>query len=68
MTIADFSVSTILSSTNLLVPVSSVKWPKLAEWFNKMKQEDFYQKGNVPGLEKLKVGVQHSTDFKINLK
>lgn len=55
MTIADFSVVTIVSTMDLIVPVVVNSWPKLYNWWNnKMKKLPYYDKANQDGLNALK--------------
>ncbi|XP_031620849.1 glutathione S-transferase E14-like [Contarinia nasturtii] len=68
MTIADFSVVTIVSTMDMIVPVVVESWPKLHNWwFNHMKKLPFYEKVNQDGLNALKEWAKQSTDFKINM-
>lgn len=65
MTIADFSVVTTLSTTSLLFPVTSDKWPLLYRWFQSMKLLPCY-KTNLDGLEKLQIELEAFGKFKIS--
>lgn len=68
MTIADLSVVTIVSTIDMLVPVTAEKWPKLHNWwYNHMQKLPYYEKANQKGLAALKEWVQKSTDFKVKM-
>lgn len=68
MTIADLSVVTIVSTIDMLVPVTAEKWPKLQNWwYNYIQKLPYYEKANQEGLAALKEWVQQSTDFKVNM-
>ncbi|KAJ6637469.1 Glutathione S-transferase E14 [Pseudolycoriella hygida] len=65
ITIADFSVVATLSTVNLVQPVNDNQFPKLAKWFQNMKQRPSYVSGNVPGLQKLRAILADRSDFPI---
>lgn len=68
MTIADISVVTIVSTVDMIVPVTIESWPKLYNWwYNQMKTLPYYEKANAEGLAGLKDWVRKSTDFEINM-
>lgn len=67
MTIADISIVTIVSTVDMIVPVTADAWPKLHHWwYNVMKALPHYEQANA-GLAALKVWTQKSTNFKINM-
>lgn len=67
MTIADISIVTIVSTVDMIVPVTAGAWPKLHHWwYNLMKELPHYEQANA-GLAGLKAWVQQSTDFKIKM-
>ncbi|KAJ0173908.1 hypothetical protein K1T71_010054 [Dendrolimus kikuchii] len=49
ITLADISLVASVSSLDVLVPIDS-KYIKLKEWFEVLKNQEWYQNGNVPGL------------------
>lgn len=68
MTIADISIVTIVSTVDMIVPITADAWPKLHDWWYKeMKALPYYDKANADGLMALKTWVQQNTDFKINM-
>lgn len=68
MTIADLSIVTIVSTCDMIVPVTSEKWPKLHNWWrNEMEKLPYYENANRDGLKALKAWVQQCTDFEINM-
>lgn len=67
VTLADFSIVTILSTTRIFVKIG-LRWPHLRNYYKKMAQLPYYQKGNVPGLQAISIGIQHTlTNFPLNL-
>lgn len=68
MTIADFSIVTVVSTVDMIAPVTSAAWPKLHHWWNnEMKTLPYYEKSNAEGLAALKAWIQANTDFEINM-
>lgn len=67
MSIADLAIVATLSTLNLVLPVDGVAFPSLTKWFQEMKKFPFYAVGNVPGLQKLRVILQHQSDLPIGL-
>lgn len=68
MTIADLSIVTIVSTVDMIAPVTVDAWPKLHNWwYTEMKALPYYQKANVDGLNALKTWAQQHTDFEINM-
>lgn len=66
MTIADFSIVTIVSTMDMIVSVTAEEWPKLYDWwYHYMQNLPYYDKANRDGLVALKEWVQKSTDFEI---
>lgn len=49
LTIADVSCVASISSLSVFVPVDD-KYAKLKAWYSSLQEEDWYQKGNLPGL------------------
>ncbi|XP_059048801.1 glutathione S-transferase 1-like [Achroia grisella] len=49
ITVADISVIATVSTLDKVVPISD-EFPKTIAWFNKLKETEFYKKGNEPGL------------------
>lgn len=69
MTIADLSIVTIVSTIDMIVPVTPEQWPKLYNWwYNRMKQLPYYEKANQDGLAALGDWIQASTDYKVYIK
>lgn len=66
LTIADLAVVAIVSTIDMLVPVTTESWPKLHRWWRDLKQLPYYEKVNSDGLNHLKAITQQFTDFKIN--
>lgn len=67
MTIADLSIVTIVSTVDMIVPVTIESWPKLHNWWhNHMKILPYYEKANQDGLIALKTLTQQCTDYPIN--
>lgn len=68
MTIADISIVTIVSTVDMIVPVTADAWPRLHHWwYAEMKALPYYEKANASGLIALKTWTQQSTDFQINM-
>lgn len=68
MTIADISIVTIVSTVDMIVPITADAWPTLHHWwFMEMKALPYYENANGDGLMALKTWVQQSTDFEINM-
>lgn len=68
MTIADISIVSIVSTVDMIAPVTADKWPKLHHWWYKeMKSLPYYEKANADGLAALKAWTQQCTDFEINM-
>lgn len=65
ITLADFSVVTVLSSSDAFLPVTQ-SWPNLNNWYRTMKNLPYYN-ANLPGLNALKMGLRASTDYPINM-
>lgn len=58
---------TIVSTIDMIVPITNDKWPKLHNWWrNHMEKLPYYHKANHDGLLALKEIIQQSTDFEIN--
>nr|CAH7759429.1 unnamed protein product [Callosobruchus chinensis] len=55
VTIADFSIVAVVSSSNVLVPVDPNRFPRILEWLRNMQELPYYKEGNQVGLEKFKV-------------
>ncbi|XP_075981226.1 glutathione S-transferase 1-like [Anticarsia gemmatalis] len=53
LTLADVSIVSTISSITILLPIDK-KYENLISWLDYLKNEDWYQKINVPGLEELK--------------
>ncbi|CAH2054236.1 unnamed protein product, partial [Iphiclides podalirius] len=51
LTLADICCVATISSLNEVMPIDPSLYPNLAKWFERCKQQDFYKKGNEPGLE-----------------
>ncbi|KAI5635048.1 hypothetical protein NE865_12237 [Phthorimaea operculella] len=49
VTVADIACVATVSTTNLVLPIDG-KFVKIHAWWDKMKQFEWYQKGNVEGL------------------
>lgn len=68
MTIADLSIVTIVSTIDMIVPITAEAWPKLYTWwYNNMRKLPYYENANQEGLAALKDWVQKSTDFQIKM-
>lgn len=69
MTIADLSIVTIVSTVDMIVPITDEAWPKIHSWwFNYMRKLPYYEKANQEGLAALKQWAQQSTDFPIKME
>ena len=67
LTIADLSIVTIVSTVDMLLPVTQDQWPHLYNWwYNVIQKLPYYHKANDEGLLALKTIVQQHTDFPIN--
>ncbi|KAJ0172118.1 hypothetical protein K1T71_012091 [Dendrolimus kikuchii] len=53
-TVADICCVSSLSSMNEVLPIDRKLHPKLTDWLNRCSQQEFYIKGNLPGIEKFK--------------
>ncbi|CAG4962468.1 unnamed protein product [Parnassius apollo] len=51
ITLADICCVATISSLNELVPIDSDLYPNILQWLERCKEEEFYKKGNQPGLE-----------------
>ncbi|CAH0589994.1 unnamed protein product [Chrysodeixis includens] len=49
LTVADISCASSVSSLNEVVPIDA-KYEKLTAWFKAVQNEEWYKKGNAPGL------------------
>ncbi|KAI5635046.1 glutathione S-transferase 1 [Phthorimaea operculella] len=49
VTVADIACIATVSTLNIFVPIDE-KYVKIHEWWNKLKQFDWYEKGNAEGL------------------
>lgn len=49
VTIADIGAAALASNSNIVVPIESDSYPKLADWFKRIKSFPFY-KENEHGL------------------
>ncbi|XP_013146438.1 PREDICTED: glutathione S-transferase 1-like [Papilio polytes] len=54
LTLADLSLSTTVAATNIIHELNSNRFPRTADWMNRMSQEDFYKKITKPGMDLLK--------------
>ncbi|XP_065073874.1 glutathione S-transferase E14-like [Ochlerotatus camptorhynchus] len=54
LTVADFSIVAILSTMETICPIPASRWPKVAAWYETMKQLPYYHEANQTGLDKLK--------------
>nr|QLI62200.1 glutathione S-transferase 4 [Streltzoviella insularis] len=61
VTLADVSCVASVSSSNCIVPIDE-KYVKLRTWFDRLKGENWYQKGNVPGLNDLVKVIKESLE------
>ncbi|KAM3959394.1 glutathione S-transferase epsilon 2 [Aphomia sociella] len=52
LTLADISLVATVSTADILVPVSD-KFPKLLDWFDRLKITDFYKNANAKGLKEI---------------
>nr|WCC58230.1 glutathione S-transferase [Pharsalia antennata] len=52
LTLADFSLIATVSSANVLVPIASNRFPKIAEWMARMQALPYYAEANQVGLDK----------------
>lgn len=69
ITIADVSIVTIVSTADMLLPLTKENWPKVYNWWQNIKEEfPSYEKLNNKGLYQLKAIVQQSTDYPIKLE
>lgn len=69
MTIADISIVTIVSTIDMVVPVTIESWPKLHNWWHNQMQTSmpYYKKANHDGLIALKTLAAQSTDYPIKI-
>ncbi|KAJ8709310.1 hypothetical protein PYW07_009136 [Mythimna separata] len=51
ITLADICCVANISSLNEILPIDNVLYPKLTAWFERCSKQEFYIKGNVPGLQ-----------------
>lgn len=51
VTVADLSIIAMISSSELLIPISEDKFPKLADWVKRVKELPYYT-ANLSGLKK----------------
>ncbi|XP_018564051.1 glutathione S-transferase 1 [Anoplophora glabripennis] len=52
LSLADFNVIATVSSANVLVPIASNRFPKIAEWMSRMQSLPYYAEANQVGLDK----------------
>ncbi|KAJ2938116.1 hypothetical protein O0L34_g3690 [Tuta absoluta] len=57
VTVADIACVATVSTLNIFVPIDE-KYVKIHEWWNKLKQFDWYEKGNAEGLAMIQDFVQ----------
>nr|QLI62210.1 glutathione S-transferase 14 [Streltzoviella insularis] len=50
VTIADICCVATISTLNEVLSIDKVTYPNLTAWMERCSEEDFYKKGNVPGL------------------
>lgn len=68
MTIADFSIVTIVFTIDMIVPVTAESWPKLYNWCQNMKKTlPYFDQVNQKGLATLKELIRSNTDYEIKL-
>lgn len=69
VTIADLSIVTIVSTVDMLVPLTKSDWPNVFNWWQNIKQEfPAFEKINNDGLNQLKAIVKECTDYPIKLE
>lgn len=68
MTIADLSIVSIVSTVDMIAPITEEAFPKLDSWWNSMKKLPYYEQANQEGLVALKQWAQSSTDFPIKME
>ncbi|CAK1594046.1 unnamed protein product [Parnassius mnemosyne] len=51
ITLADICCVATISSLNELVPIDLNLYPNLSQWLERCEDEEFYKKGNQPGLQ-----------------
>ncbi|XP_045541643.1 glutathione S-transferase 1-like [Papilio machaon] len=51
ITLADICCVANISSLNEILPIDAELYPNLAQWLENCKEQEFYKKGNKPGLE-----------------
>ncbi|XP_013196516.1 glutathione S-transferase 1-like [Amyelois transitella] len=61
LTLADISIVATVSTLDIWMPVTD-KFPKLLDWFARMKETEFYQRANEPGLQQIKGFLQMKID------
>lgn len=54
MTIADFSLITVITTLDFFVPVTAETYPKVSAWIQRCQGLPYYEEVNGRGLEKLK--------------
>ncbi|PZC82948.1 hypothetical protein B5X24_HaOG200230 [Helicoverpa armigera] len=54
ITLADICCVSSISTMNELIPIDEELYPNLAGWLKRCGEQEFYKKGNEPGLEKFR--------------
>nr|UYI58577.1 glutathione S-transferase 6 [Grapholita molesta] len=54
ITVADICCVATVSTMNEVLPIDESLFPKLVDWLRRCSEQDFYKKGNEPGLLVLK--------------
>ncbi|KPI94304.1 Glutathione S-transferase 1 [Papilio xuthus] len=58
ITLADICCVANISSLNEILPIDAELYPNLAQWLENCKEQEFYKKGNKPGLEEFSALLQ----------
>uniref|UniRef100_A0A8D8DC18 glutathione transferase n=1 Tax=Culex pipiens TaxID=7175 RepID=A0A8D8DC18_CULPI len=54
LTVADFSIVATLSTLESVCPIEESRWPKVHDWYGRMRQLPYYHEANQVGLDKLR--------------
>ncbi|CAG4962462.1 unnamed protein product [Parnassius apollo] len=54
LTLADICCVSSISTLNEIIPIDAKLYPQLTAWFERCKEQEFYKKGNEPGVEQIR--------------
>ncbi|KPJ12893.1 Glutathione S-transferase 1 [Papilio machaon] len=66
ITLADICCVANISSLNEILPIDAELYPNLAQWLENCKEQEFYKKGNKPGLEEFRIKIMVLKLYKID--